>query len=199
VGYRQAGGYFVTMVTQGREMMFGDVVNGEMILNDAGDMIVRWWLELPNKFPNVNVDIFMPMPNHFHGVIFIEEPVGVDVGGDVGADLRVSPNCAEQPPEISSANGGGDVAPPLRPAFEMRPNAPLSQMIQWFKTMTTNEYIRGVKQLGWKPFNGKLWQRNYYEHIIRNETALNRITRYIESNPARWTDDNENPTRKPNQ
>jgi putative transposase len=202
--YRQAGGYFVTLVTQGREMLFGEVVNGEMDLNPAGEMIVRWWLELPNKFPNVNVDIFMPMPNHFHGVIFIFEP------SNVGVDLRVNPApglgiTPPMPQTIPSAqpipgdgdfprNGGGYADPPLQ-----RPNAPLSQMIQWFKTMTTNEYIRGVKQLGWKPFSGKLWQRNYYEHIIRNETALNRITRYIESNPARWTDDNENPTRKPNQ
>ncbi len=70
-------------------------------------------------------------------------------------------------------------------------------MIQWFKTMTTNEYIRGVKQLGWKPFNGKLWQRDFYERILRNETELERITRYIESNPARWADDGENPSRQP--
>ena len=62
--------------------------------------------------------------------------------------------------------------------------------------MTTNEYIRGVKQLGWKPFNVRVWQRNYYEHIIRNETELDRITRYIESNPARWADDQENPEHK---
>ena len=187
--YRQAGGYFVTLVTQGREMLFGDVVNGEMILNPAGEMIVRWWLELPNKFPNVNVDIFMPMPNHFHGNIFI-------LDSTVGADLRVDPGIINNPAsaEIFPVNGGGYVDPPLRrPAFESRPNAPLSQMIQWFKTMTTNEYIRGVKQLGWKPFNGRVWQRNYYEHIIRNETELDRITRYIESNPARWTDDSENP------
>ncbi len=197
--YRQAGGYFVTMVTQGRERLFGEVVNGEMELNPAGEMIVRWWLELPNKFPNVNVDIFMPMPNHFHGVIFIfESPTGpeagADVGPDVGADLRVFPDYADNPPDagIFPVNGGGDAAPPLQ-----RPNAPLSQMIQWFKTMTTNEYIRGVKQLGWKPFNGKLWQRNYYEHVIRNETELGRITRYIESNPARWNDDNENLSRQP--
>jgi len=84
--YRQAGGYFVTMVTQGRDALFGEVVNGEMILNDAGKMIVRWWLELPNKFPNVNVDIFVVMPNHFHGIIFILDNAGNDPVGD---DLRV--------------------------------------------------------------------------------------------------------------
>jgi REP element-mobilizing transposase RayT len=194
--YRQASGYFVTLVTQGREMLFGEVVNGEMELNPAGEMIVRWWLELPNKFPNVNVDIFMPMPNHFHGIIFIL--AGGYADPPVRADLRVCPGYADNPAsaEIFPVNGGGDVAPPLRPAFESHPNAPLSQMIQWFKTMTTNEYIRGVKQLGWKPFNGRVWQRNYYEHIIRNETELDRITRYIESNPARWNDDNENPAHR---
>jgi putative transposase len=87
--YRQAGGYFVTMVTQGRDMLFGEVVNGEMILNDAGEMVVRWWLELPNKFPNANVDIFVVMPNHFHGIIFI-----VDDADIVGDDLRVVPRFA---------------------------------------------------------------------------------------------------------
>ncbi len=198
--YRQAGGYFVTLVTQGREMMFGDVINGEMILNPAGEMIVRWWLKLPNKFPTVNVDIFMPTPNHFHGIIFIEEPVGADLcvgpGFGVTSQLPSTTPLANPIPddEIFPHNGGEHVGSPLQ-----RPNAPLSQMIQWFKTMTTNEYSRGVKQLGWKPFSGKLWQRNYYEHIIRNETELDRITRYIESNPARWADDNENPTPKPTQ
>jgi REP element-mobilizing transposase RayT len=157
------------------------VVNGEMILNDAGEMVVRWWLELPNKFPNVNVDIFVVMPNHFHGIIFITDAT------NVGDDLRVVPKGehAGSPRQIDSPQQN-----------QQRPNAPLSQMIQWFKTMTTNEYIRGVKQLGWKPFNGKIWQRDYYEHIIRNQSAADRIARYIESNPARWNEDKENPSYK---
>lgn len=65
--------------------------------------------------------------------------------------------------------------------------------MQWFKTMTTNAYIRGVKQLGWVPFPGKLWQRNYYEHIIRSERALSAIRQYIAENPARWALDRYNP------
>jgi REP element-mobilizing transposase RayT len=68
-------------------------------------------------------------------------------------------------------------------------------VIQWFKTMTTNEYIRGVKQNGWTPFAGKLWQRNYYEHIVRNEKELIRIKEYIKHNPAQWDIDKENPYR----
>ena len=64
--------------------------------------------------------------------------------------------------------------------------SPLRAVVQWFKTMTTNEYIRGVKQQGWPAFPGKLWQRNYWEHVIRNEADMNRIRDYICINPARW-------------
>ncbi len=64
--------------------------------------------------------------------------------------------------------------------------SPLRDIIRWFKTMTTNHYIRGVKQYDWMPFDGKLWQRNYYEHIIRNEREYLNIMNYIENNPLKW-------------
>ena len=67
--------------------------------------------------------------------------------------------------------------------------SPLHRVVGWFKTMTTNEYIRGVKTLGWKRFDGKLWQRNYYEHIIRNEKSFETISDYIIDNPAKWNQD----------
>jgi len=63
------------------------------------------------------------------------------------------------------------------------------EMVDWFKTMTTNEYIRGVKIQGWKRFNGKLWQRNYWEHIIRDDGSYSRIAAYILQNPSKWKDD----------
>jgi REP element-mobilizing transposase RayT len=66
---------------------------------------------------------------------------------------------------------------------------PLHHVVQWFKTMTTNEYIRGVKMLGWKPFNKRLWQRNYYEHIIRDDDDFNYIAEYIMNNPQKWKED----------
>ncbi len=166
--YASEGAYFVTIVTQGRECLFGEIHNGEMILNESGQMIVRWWNELPNKFPDVILGTFVVMPNHFHCIIIIEK--------NVGADLHV---CPEQTGEHAGSP-------------RQRSNAPLPQIIQWFKTMTTNEYIRGVKQLGWHPFIGKLWQRNYYEHIIRDERGLQQITDYILANPSRWNRDQEN-------
>jgi putative transposase len=69
----------------------------------------------------------------------------------------------------------------------------LGAVLDWFKTMTTNEYIRGVRTLGWPPFDRRVWQRNYYEHIIRSEPELDRIRAYIASNPLRWALDMENP------
>ena len=79
--YAQAGAYFVTLVTQNRECVFGEIVDGTMQLNDAGRMVEKWWLELNHKFPAVDTDEYTIMPNHFHGIIVI-----------VGADLRVGPN-----------------------------------------------------------------------------------------------------------
>jgi REP element-mobilizing transposase RayT len=67
--------------------------------------------------------------------------------------------------------------------------SPLHRVVQWFKTMTTNEYIRGVKTLGWKPFNKRLWQRNYYEHIIRSEEECSKIAEYIMNNHTKCDDD----------
>lgn len=97
----------------------------------------------------------------------------------VGADQCVCPDEMDTP--------GGHTCPPL------------PKLVQWFKTMTMNEYIRGVKQNDWEPFPGKLWQRNYYERVIRNERELNDIREYIVNNPLKWALDHENPDYAMNQ
>jgi len=192
--YTQAGGYYVTIVAQGRECFFGAIRNGEMELNDVGQMVVKWWDELPHKFPSVTADMFVVMPNHFHGILVIHETVGADlrVCPDSGAHTgeHMGAHMGEHTGAHMGAHTGAHIGSPLP-----RPNAPLSQIIQWFKTMTTNEYIRGVKQFGWSPFEGKLWQRNYYEHIIRGQADYERIANYIAANPAKWDEDSENPLR----
>jgi REP element-mobilizing transposase RayT len=174
--YTQMGVYFITVVTKDREFLFGEVTDGETRLNDAGQAIERWWVELNRKFTMVETDEFVVMPNHFHGIIAI-----ADVR--VGADLRVGPASNR-----NGANGraGAHIGAPLR--------ASIPWIVHWFKTMTTNEYIRGVKQLGWTGFRGQLWQRNYYEHVIRTQESLDRIRQYIVENPAKWECDPENPT-----
>jgi REP element-mobilizing transposase RayT len=159
--YSQPGAYFVTICVEDRACLLGQISDEEIICNDAGKMVAWWWAELSHKFPNVEIDEFIVMPNHFHGIVVLIEQ------DHVGADPRVRP-------------GGGTHA-----------GVPLHTVVQWFKTMTTNEYIREVKQSGWRPFPGKLWQRNYYEHIIRDEIEWNLIRNYIINNPMNWENDRE--------
>ena len=187
--YRAVGAYFITVVVQDRACLFGEVVDSEMRLSEAGRMVERWWLELNCRFPHVLTDAYVVMPNHFHGIVVIHSPPpDTTAPPDVGADLRVCPD---------SARVGADlrVCPNTRVCPDSggaHTGAPLPTIVQWFKTMTTNEYIRMVKHAGWTPFQGRLWQRNYYEHIIRNERALERIRDYILTNPLHWHLDREN-------
>ena len=162
--YAQPGAYFVTICTQGRLCLFGDVVDGDMWPNDARQMIKTWWAELSNKFPRAEPNECVVMPNHFHGIITL-----------IGADLCVCPDRGAR-----SEEG----APTC---------APLPDVMRWFKIMTTNAYIRGVKQRSWEPFVGKLWQRRYYDHIIRNGSELGRIRQYSIDNPSKWSQDTDNP------
>ena len=145
-----------------------------MILNDAGKMIGRWWNELKNRYANIEIDKYVVMPNHCHGII--------NIIGTVGADLCVCPDNNLGEHEKTEKGEGEHIGSPLR-------GRPICKMVQWFKTMTTNECIRNVKQNHWKPFNGKLWQRNYYEQIVRDETSLRRIREYIVNNPSQWLQD----------
>lgn len=168
--YASAGLYFVTICVQNREMMFGEINNGNMILNDAGRMVERWYYETENKFSDIVCLEMVVMPNHFH-CIWQNTSSSAAVAVPVGADLCVRPL-------IDDEHTLGEHV-----------GSPLARVVQWFKTMSTNEYIRGVKQLGWPPFDRRLWQRNYYEHIIRNQLAYNNIANYINNNPVRWDED----------
>lgn len=166
--YRQAGAYFITVCVKNRHFLFGEVKRNEMILNEAGRMVEQWWGKLNTKFAQVETDYFTVMPNHIHGIISI-----VDTNQRVRT--KEDFNWASQ----EGAHTG----------------APLQEVIQWFKSMTTNDYIRGVRQSGWIPFSKKLWQRSFYEHVIRDEASLNRVREYIVNNPVRWELDRENPRR----
>jgi len=166
--YSRAGVYFVTICTQNRRCLFGHVVDWEMVLNDAGRMVETVCGKMPAHYPGIDTDLFQIMPNHIHGIII------------VGAGLRACPD-DYQPGDKNGQPQG--VAPTLS----------LSDVVHRFKTLTTKRYTDGVKQHGWPPFPGRLWQRNYFEHIVRNEDELNRIREYITNNPMKWELDRENP------
>jgi REP element-mobilizing transposase RayT len=162
--YEQAGYYFVTVCTQGRGHIFGNIKNGKMILNDVGRMVQEIWDFIPKSNDNVDIDTFQIMPNHIHGIIII-----------VGAAHRGRPKYDRAGTGPAPTNG-----------------TPLSDVMYYFKSMTTRQYIIGIDEKNWPMFNRRLWQRNYYEHIIRNEYELRQMREYVVANPANWENDEEN-------
>ncbi len=154
--YSQAGAYFVTIVAWQREMLFGEIVDGEMVLNDFGKIVSEKWQWLETQYEYVELGAWVIMPNHLHGILVIHD------------------------------NGRGG----SRPAPTTTKHKPLGGLIGAFKMVSTKQI-----NLLHDTEGQVVWQRNYYERIIRNEPEMDRIFRYIEANPTRWADDDENPNR----
>ena len=164
--YSSAASYFITICTQNRQCLFGEIASGVMIVNPAGQTIVDEWLAIRSRFTFVQLEAFVVMPNHFHGIVSIL-PAGE--GSVVGiADGRVPTRGTPTDPT-------------------------LGEIIGAFKSITTNRYISGVKNQNWAPFDRRLWQRNYYEHIIRNDRSFEILQSYIQDNPLRWEKDQLHP------
>lgn len=175
--YTMAGAYFVTICTQDRACLFGDVVAGAMGLNAAGQMVAASWDGIAARFSGVEIDQFVVMPNHLHGILVLPDADAAASGAATrGAATRAAPTVGA--PLVGTHR---DTA------------ARLGDIVGAFKSLATNGYIAGVKTSGWPEFRGRLWQRNYYEHVIRDRAALDRIRRYVDDNPARWELDDDNP------
>jgi len=175
--YTQAGAYFVTVVTWRRTYLFGDVVNGEMKLNRAGQVIQEEWLNLAHRFKFVDLGAFVIMSYHSHAILLFH-----DVGAtrpDVSA--VVSGETASNREPIDGI-GGSPPPPPRGPE-----SGSLGALIGQLKSRATKRLWK-IKSLAGIP----IWERNYYEHIMRNKKKMSAIWDYIESNPSRWADDDEN-------
>jgi REP element-mobilizing transposase RayT len=183
--YAQPGAYFVTIVTYQRECLFGEIVDGEMQLNEYGKIVQKWWNEIPNHFPNVEIVVFVIMPNHVHGIILISADRRGTVpvpGVDDKTNVETENLGGETPNRGERTSQSGGETPPLR--------APtLGQIVAYFKYQSTKE----MNALDGTGTITKFWQRNYYERIIRGEKEMGKIWDYIETNPLRWADDDENP------
>jgi putative transposase len=177
--YRREGSYFVTICTQGRVGRFGTIDAGQMRSNDAGRMIRDVWDGLPSHYPGVGIDAFVVMPDHVHGVIVL-------TGDSVGAGPRACPSVDARNADVQRIGQPQGVAPtepePARPVRAERLSLP--DVVHRFKSLTTARYRDGVKRIGWPAFDNRLWQRNYHEHIIRDDAELARIRRYIDNNPT---------------
>ena len=167
--YSQPGAYFVTIVTQSRKCLFGRVENGEMILNDAGEMIVQVCHEVEMTSDWINIGSIQVMPNHLHLIINLGLQAVID---DLPAERR-KPSKSE-----------GLVVSIDDPS--------LFVVIGRIKSITTGRYIQGVRKKQWPEFSGRMWQRSYYDHVIRDERDYEVVSEYIESNPLNWDNDEEN-------
>jgi putative transposase len=170
--YSQPGCYFLTMCTHHDQYHFGTTHRDCIELTSAGIMVTDWWNKLPGKFNRVKLGEFVVMPNHFHGIIII-----------VGEDPRVLPYDGMQDegmredPRVLPYGG--------IPDGQMQADPYIPRMVQWFKTMSTNEFYRMQKESAVAKYP-KLWHRSYWDHIIRCKADYDRIADYIKKNPARW-------------
>jgi len=154
--YSQPGAYFVTICTHNRESLLGEIVGGEMILNEYGREVSKCWVWLAKQYPYLASDEWVVMPNHTHGIVILSGTYGLRRGGSRTALTKS-----------------------------------LGRLVGVFKTVSTKR-INGMRHTP----GSSLWQRNYYERVIRNEDELNRLRQYIPDNPAQWDIDENNPDRQ---
>ncbi len=166
--YSRPGAYFVTICARNRECLFGNISDGQMVLNDVGRIIERVWEDLPSRLPSIELDALGVMPNHVHGIIAI-----------VGAGLA--------PPETRVRQTAPLQALPQKGAASSAPT--LGDVVRAFKSISAI-WVNGHLSR----FGQPLWQRNYYEHIIRSDDKLYRIRQYSRDNPMSWLEDRENPS-----
>ena len=159
--YARTGAYFVTICTRDKQPLFGEIIDGEMHMNNTGEIVRKCWLEIPGHFQNVTLDQFVIMPNHVHGIVVITDN---PVGAKHASPLRL----------YKTKTHG------------TKPRS-LGAMVASFKSAVTQQNNLLLRTPG-----NSFWQRNYYEHVVRNESELNKIRRYIINNPPKWEYDLEN-------
>ena len=169
--YSQPGAYFVTIVTHERKQLFGQIVDGEMVLNEIGMMVKEIVGGVPRHYQNINVEVSVIMPNHIHILFLI-------------TDVVAGPRACQTD---QTNNGQPQGVDPTKKQLS------LPDIVHRIKSLTTHQYMMGVWDKGWPRFEKHLWQRNYYERFIRNERDYQAIYDYIIANPMNWQKDEEFP------
>lgn len=162
--YSQPGLYFITLCTHNRAYLFGEIKEGKMILNKYGVIAEKAWLKTESIRDNLKIDAFVIMPNHVHGIIQI---------------VRTNSNSPQR-------NTPHQETPQPKTLFKS-PSKTIGAIIRGYKATVTKQIHNSSGQYG-----TPVWQRNYYEHIIRNDNDYQHIYDYIIDNPAKWQDDKFN-------
>jgi len=183
--YSLPGAYFITICTYHKENILGYLIDGKMELNVLRKITAREWLRTFQIRKNIQLDKYMVMPNHFHGIIILTEEERHN---------SLCPYKNNQKPYNCRGTMHRAHPPSTYESFGKPISGSIPTIVRGFKSAVT----RGIKRLDY-PFFYSVWQRNYYEHIIRNERELNRIREYVQNNPLRWQYDRENLEGKPDE
>jgi len=191
--YAQPGAYFVTLCTYQRHCWFGEIRDGRIGLNQIGKIVAQEWLYSAQLRHEIQLDEWIIMPNHLHGIVIIIPSVGEPNHPVAQIDQVLGWGCQPGLAKIrSTSTTGKQRDTPLSKLPIYRPARSLSSFIAGFKSAVTKR-INLMRQETGTP----IWQRNYYEHIIRNQESLFNIRNYIINNPSRWESDAENPNHYP--
>lgn len=182
--YSSPGAYFITICTHQRACLFGNIADGEMQVNSFGQVIQGHWSKLPSHHPHLRLDEFIVMPNHIHGILILFNENECDQSNIVGAGLAdtVSVSSDYLTPKPAPTHDQS------QPKFVTIQRAGIPNIIRGFKTFSARQINRQRRTKG-----TPVWQRNYYEHIIRNEESFEHIRRYIQTNPVNWKNDQLHP------
>nr|WP_202803621.1 transposase [Spirulina subsalsa] len=172
--YSQPGAYFITLCTHQKQCWFGQIDDGKMYINQLGKIVQNEWLKSAQMRPNLSLDEWIVMPNHLHGIVWLSELEKKRTNNSSYGNLGKA-DYADLSPESQ------------KKAFRKKANS-LGSFIGGFKASVTKQ-INQFRENTSIP----IWQRNYYESIIQDETALNSIREYIQNNPQRWEEDPDHP------
>ncbi|MGD0591288.1 MAG: transposase [Bacteroidota bacterium] len=171
--YSQPGEYFITICTYNHEYTLGEIINSEMRLNEIGKIAEKCWKEISNHFMNVELDEFVVMPNHLHGIFTISEPVEYIQPNTKNVDVGVQ-----------------NFEPLPQNTYQHIIPKSLGSIIRSYKAAVTHE----CRQCGYHDFR---WQRNFYDRVIRNDNELDKIRDYILNNVLQWAFEKDNPDNIP--
>jgi putative transposase len=181
--YSLPGAYFITLVTHQREYLFGEVVNGEMKVNRPGKIVERAWKNLSLHYPQITLGAFVVMPNHVHGIVLINEN-----------DNSRGGSLWRGEPKVNQSINGGEISPDVK---KTRPYTNINQT-RSTKMMHhgLSEIVRAFKSFSARRINNlqnthsaAIWQRSYYDHIIRSDQEFHNFCEYIQTNPQNWQED----------
>lgn len=192
--YSSPGYYFITICTKNRWDYFGEINDKKMCLNKIGNITQKFWLEIPNHFPNVTLDEFIIMPNHVHGIIVINDSAGNATNTNIGdgTNTYVTNNAnAPTTPDITKTTEQINVTAAIghnigKTRFQNQGKNTISSIVGSFKSICTKTINKTQNKIYFA------WQPRFYEHIIRNTKSLEKIRQYIINNPTNWHSDRNN-------